>query len=181
MNAPRDPDKPSLRDDLDQRTEGMPTAFDSMPETLAHIDAVHHNLARFRLELQVQSSGHDLSKLYGAEKAALDAATPRLRGITYGSPEYQAATANISEALKHHYANNRHHPEHHADGILGMDLIDVVEMLCDWKASSERHDDGDIRASLRINAKRYGIGPDLLAVLENTVDRLWPTHEEREP
>ena len=151
--------------------------YDSTEDTIAHIETVQANAALFRATLLVQAGTHDASKLRDPEKAAFDIATPKLRGLTYGSPEYKAATAELGDALKHHYAHNRHHPEHHADGIRGMDLVDLVEMLCDWKAASERHADGDIRESLRINAERYDIGPDLYMALANTVDRLWPLQE----
>ena len=151
--------------------------YDSTRDTLAHIARVQYHARNFRGALGDQVEKHDDSKLFDPEKAAFDIATPKLRGLTYGSPEYKAATAELGDALKHHYAHNRHHPEHHADGIRGMDLVDLVEMLCDWKAASERHDDGDIRKSLRINATRYGLDDDLVAVLGNTIDRLWPAEK----
>lgn len=62
-------------------------------------------------------------------------------------------------------------------GIYGMDLFDLMEMLCDWKAAGMRHDDGDIMESLRINKERFEIGPQLDAILRNTVERYikpWP-------
>ena len=342
----------------------MSDPYDSAIETWKHIDTVFKHARRFERLFRQQVSQHDMSKLEEPEKSAFDIATPKLRGLTYGSPEYKAATAELGDALKHHYAHNRHHPEfgdagmewrpvpgyegHYevsshgdvrsveriaarsgaqgdvtkrgqprkahvtakgylrmqlvrngerrnylvhrlvaeafirepedgeqinhrngnkrdnrvpnlewatasenlqhaydaslregsvkyvvrcaaldittfgcdamarklreaghgdasASGVWGaldrngthvgltftsmaveehrrsqlrdMDLIDIVEMLCDWKAASERHADGDIRESLQINAKRYGISDDLATVLGNTIDRLWPEDE----
>lgn len=37
--------------------------------------------------------------------------TPRLKGMTYGSPEYKQCLAEMGPGLRHHYAANRHHPE----------------------------------------------------------------------
>jgi hypothetical protein len=37
----------------------------------------------------------------------------------------------MAPALKHHYENNRHHPEHFKNNIDDMNLIDLIEMLCD--------------------------------------------------
>jgi hypothetical protein len=54
-----------------------------------------------------------------------------------------------------------------------MNLIDLVEMLCDWKAASERHNDGNIRKSIEINASRFTISPQLVKILENTADLLF--------
>lgn len=54
-----------------------------------------------------------------------------------------------------------------------MNLLDVVEMLCDWKAASERHNDGNIRKSITINANRFNMSPQLVKILENTADLLF--------
>ena len=54
--------------------------------------------------------------------------------------------------------------------IEGMSLFDVLEMLVDWKAATERMaGGGDIRRSLEINRDRFKISPRMMAVLENTV------------
>lgn len=53
-------------------------------------------------------------------------------------------------------------------GISGMTLLDVIEMLCDWKAATERHADGSITKSIQINRGRFGIDDQLSSILENT-------------
>src|SRR5690606_6062243 len=117
---------------------------------------------------------HDATKLEEPEASAFARATVRLRDLTYGSPEYDAEKARLGEALAHHYAHNSHHPEHGPDGVAGMDLLDLVEMLCDWKAATERHADGDLGRSLEINAGRFGICPQLAAILRVTArNRGW--------
>lgn len=50
-----------------------------------------------------------------------------------------------------------------------MNLIDILEMACDWKAATLRHNDGDIKKSLEINTKRFDLSPQLVRILENTV------------
>jgi hypothetical protein len=61
----------------------------------------------------------------------------------------------MGDGLKHHYSHNRHHPEFFGeDGVDGMTLVDLIEMLADWKAATERHDDGDLAKSLEIH--RHG-------------------------
>ncbi len=57
-------------------------------------------------------------------------------------------------------------------GLNGMSLLDIVEMLCDWKAASERTKQGSIAASLIHNKQRFGIDDQLAAILENTVKEL---------
>ena len=51
-------------------------------------------------------------------------------------------------------------------------LIDLVEMICDWKAASERHADGDIYKSIEINQQRFGYSDELKIILKNTIDFL---------
>lgn len=58
-------------------------------------------------------------------------------------------------------------------GVDGMSLFDVLEMLLDWKAATERmKDGGDIRKSLVINRERFQMSPQLASVLENTINEL---------
>ncbi|MEV6494393.1 DUF5662 family protein, partial [Actinoplanes sp. NPDC051633] len=89
-------------------------------------------------------------------------------GRTYGSDEYKGSLEAMGEGLKHHYA--RHHPEHFPNGVNDMTLVVLVEMLADWKAATERHDDGNLRQSLEIQRERFGISDQLLAVLYNTAE-----------
>ena len=98
-------------------------------KTLRHIEAVRNHLATVIKELLNRAMEHDQSKLQDPEKAAFDEFTHKLREVTYGSDEYWAMIkgAGLSKALEHHYANNRHHPEHHKDGIRDMNLIDLIE------------------------------------------------------
>lgn len=58
------------------------------------------------------------------------------------------------------------------DGINGMTLIDLIEMMCDWKAATLRHADGDIYKSLEINAERFKYSPQLKQILKNTIDEI---------
>jgi hypothetical protein len=45
-------------------------------------------------------------------------------------------------------------------------------MLCDWKASSMRTRDGDIRRSVEMLQQRFGYSDELKRILSNTVDWL---------
>lgn len=54
--------------------------------------------------------------------------------------------------------------------IRGMNLLDIVEMLCDWKAAGLRTDPpGDIRRSIEINQERFGYSDELRQILLNTL------------
>lgn len=56
-----------------------------------------------------------------------------------------------------------------------MTLVDIIELFCDWKAASERHNDGNLRSSIEINADRFSMSPQLVRIFENTVDLLEPS------
>jgi hypothetical protein len=54
-----------------------------------------------------------------------------------------------------------------------MSLIDVLEMLCDWKAASERHDNGNIHKSIDLNIKRFRLSEQVASILRNTATHLF--------
>lgn len=145
--------------------------YDSEKDTITHIHRVIAYVEEFMRHLKTQTITHDYSKLRSPEKETFDRVTPLLKSSVYGSEEYKKCTSSMSEALKHHYKNNRHHPEHHADGVCGMTLVDIVEMFCDWCAATERHETGNILKSLEINSKRFDFSDDLKQILINTVNK----------
>jgi hypothetical protein len=52
-----------------------------------------------------------------------------------------------------------------------MDLFDLIEMLLDWKAASERAVHGDVILSIDLGIDRFGIEPQLASILRNTALR----------
>lgn len=50
-----------------------------------------------------------------------------------------------------------------------MNLVDLLEMFCDWSASARRHADGDVLTSIELNKKRFGMGETLTQIFLNTV------------
>lgn len=152
--------------DHDLTLEQQATSF----HTMRHIARVQELMMMFMKVMMDRSVNHDQSKLEKPEVELFTEFTPKLAGCTYGSEEYEGFRKAMQPALDHHYANNRHHPEHFKNGIDDMNLIDLVEMFCDWKAASERHNDGNIRKSIEINSTRFNMNPQLVKIFENTVD-----------
>jgi hypothetical protein len=64
------------------------------------------------------------------------------------------------------------HKQELESGVNHMNLIDILEMVCDWKAATLRHNDGDIYKSVEINAKRFNLSPQLVAIIRNTIPLL---------
>jgi hypothetical protein len=146
--------------------------YDSTQDTQEHIGKVQDRIEAVCHHLMARAEAHDESKLREPEKSGFDVLTLKLRDLVYGSDEYRAALSEAKPIIDHHYAVNSHHPEHYEQGIAGMSLLDIVEMLCDWKAASERTKQGSIATSLAHNKERFGISNQLAAVLENTVREL---------
>jgi hypothetical protein len=139
-------------------------------ETWTHINKVQYFINLFIKDLMDRANEHDHTKLESPEVELFAQYTDKLAGMTYGSDEFNETKAKLGPALEHHYANCRHHPEHFKNGIDDMNLIDLVELFCDWKASSMRHNDGNLLKSIEINSKRFNISKQLTKILENTAN-----------
>ena len=150
------------------------TRDDVMRSTLEHKLRVADLMIEVVTQLQKRAVHHDDSKFSEKEFDSFARVTPLLAETTYGSKEYRANLDLIRPAIDAHQSSNRHHPEFHANGFSGMTLVDVLEMLCDWKAASERHNDGEILRSIHINKERFGYGDDVERLLMNTaLDAGW--------
>lgn len=154
---------------------------DSRLGTYAHRDDVRALMVAMGTELIRRGHEHDASKLRDPERGAFDEIEGRLAGTTYGSPEYRATLDEYGWAIRQHYAANDHHPEHFAEGVAGMHLVQFLEMVADWIAASRRHDDGDVGRSLSVNVERFGMAEPglLLRLMANTVEAFAPADAMR--
>ena len=156
-------------------------------ETKKHIKEVEKLLWGIIKELVNRAITHDLSKFSNEEFPLFIEYTPKLKDCTYGSEEYKQFLKEMKPALDHHYSNNRHHPEcflltvaddfqYHEKGkkntICCMNLIDIIEMVCDWLVATKRHADGDIFKSIEINQKRFSYSDELKQIFINTVEAI---------
>lgn len=142
-------------------------------DTMRHIERVRNLLNLAIRNLLDRGERHDQSKLESPEVEIFTEHTPSLGPSTFGSAEYEQRKKDMKVALDHHYANNRHHPEHHKNGVDDMTLIDLVEMLVDWKAASERHNDGNIKKSIEHNGNHFKMSAQLIRIFENTARELF--------
>lgn len=142
--------------------------YDSRADTLKHSLRVGSLMGMAITELVDRSVSHDLSKTEPPELEIFNEFTPKLKTSTYGSEEYKGFLEAMGEGLRHHYAHNRHHPEHFPGGVNDMTLVDLIEMVMDWAAASERHTDGDLSRSVEIQKERFGISDQLTEIILNT-------------
>jgi len=136
--------------------------------TQAHINEVQRLIHIVVAHMLKRAEQHDKSKFSEEEAKVFDEYSDKLKGVTYGSPEYQSYLEAMQPALEHHYAMNSHHPEHFEDGVNGMTLFDLLEMFVDWYAATKRHEDGSIWKSIKTNEERFKLSPQLVSILHNT-------------
>lgn len=163
-------------------------------KTVEHIREVQRRMSEVTAALTLRGINHDTSKLQPFEADGFNALGDKLKGVTYGSPEYKRTLREtLGPVIEHHYSCNSHHPEYYAtytieadgrkafnkDGIPQMSLFDLIEMLVDWKAASARHADGSLFKSFKINRERFGIPHNTYVALVNTAFELkWLTTSE---
>ena len=142
--------------------------MDSLKGTVDHINNVRTKLNQVVRDLLERMVNHDKTKTESPEKEIYDEFTPLLRVVEYNSQKYWETLKAMKPAIDHHYENNSHHPEHYLDGINGMNLLDLVEMLADWKAAGERQPNSSMIKSIEINAERFKMSDQLKQILLNT-------------
>lgn len=141
-------------------------------KTMRHIEAVRNLLLVCIENLHTRMITHDQSKLEFPEEEIFEKYTANLKELTYGSDGYFKTLEKMKPALDHHYSINRHHPEFHENGIKDMTLTDLMEMLCDWYAASQRHADGNIFDSIEMNQKRFGYSDELKRILISSANEM---------
>lgn len=137
---------------------------------LAHKLLVAQQMQKAISELVRRAVVHDYSKFTAEEYDAFVANQPTFETISYGTPEYRAALKAVKPAIQHHYKYNSHHPEHWANGVNDMNLLDVLEMVCDWMAASQRVP-GDTLQLTQLK-ERFDISDQLMGIIEHTVEWL---------
>lgn len=133
-----------------------------------HRDGVNDNIYKCLNDLSSRAEVHDFSKLAEEELPGYAWATKKLKDLPYGSPERTEVMDGFKESVVIHYKNNDHHPEHFENGVNDMNLIQILEMVCDWKSAAECRG-GDIEKTAIQNKDRFKIDDQLWAVIMNTL------------
>lgn len=108
---------------------------------------------------------HDLSKWRSDEFEGFVQINQVARQYPYGSPEYMKSIKD-NHTVELHYIRNRHHPEYHANSIADMNLIDFVEMVCDWIGASATYGTIPFRDSLNKQTERYHLNLNELYLID---------------
>lgn len=157
----------------------MNMEFDFLCDTLLHISEVKENLEIMASNLKQRGDAHDRTKLQELEFDAFVSTREAFKKANYGSPEYDECIRLTKPAVEHHYANNRHHVGFHKNGINDMNLMDVTEMVADWKAAARRSPDKKLEDTLDYAKGKYKIDSQLFLIIKNTLmDLGWLTANE---
>lgn len=140
-------------------------------KSISHIALVQFYLTMVMRNLQDRLLAHDKSKLIEPERSAYEGLDEALVNIPFGSEEYrQVVKAHLGPALKHHYENNPHHPEHYDKGVAGMSLFDLIEMLTDLRAVCDEK--GKWKIDLDINRRNNNMSDEVYRILLNTIEEM---------
>lgn len=146
-------------------------------QTLKHVMRVRDMLDLFATMLLERGRLHDQSKLERPEVELFTEFTSKLASCTYGSDEYKKYLEQMAPALRHHYAKNRHHPEHFKEisdsAVADLErMLRNVESACGTKSEIAAY----LEEQIRIRKSSVG-GMNLVDVIEMFSD--WRAATER--
>lgn len=122
---------------------------------IRHIELVKKSMLSFSRQLEERAQLHDLSKFKEDEFGGFVEINRVAREHPYGSEEYKASIKD-NNTISLHYSRNTHHPEYHPKGgINQMGLLDLIEMICDWKAASETYGQVSFEEAVNISIDRF--------------------------
>lgn len=135
---------------------------------IQHIQWLMEGMASVQHELMRRMLTHDRTKIGEDELDAYAEIVPGFKDYEYGTPEHKAHGNRLGPAWKHHTENNRHHTEHFENGLNDMNLLDLIEMVCDWRAASMRSGNFDYGQSLRVFKERVNPDEQVMDIIRNT-------------
>jgi len=134
----------------------------------SHINRVQKRMSTIIGLMQYRMSNHDKSKLEEPEISLWRKMDEEPR-YPYGSKEYKDKLKRFKKVFDYHYASNRHHPEHFSYGIIDMNLVDLLEMLCDWISYKDHIRVSEAFEMIEIQSKRFGFSYEITNLLNNTL------------
>lgn len=149
---------------MDARTE-------QIVKTMRHIRTIQGYMTQVGTEWLERTRRHDESKFSTIEIDGYVGIAEATKGLTAGSKEYLDALEPYKKVIQRHYLMNDHHPEHFKNGVNGMNLIQVLEMFCDWIAASTDREMHPMQ-SIDAQCERFNIDAQLKQIIINTMDQL---------
>jgi len=159
----------------------MKNELEFLCDLILHSSEVSENLEVFSSELRKRGLAHDRTKFQSFEFDRFLSGWEDFKKTDYGTEKYNESPDKVTEAREHHHENNRHHVGFYENGVEGMNLIDVLEMLSDWKAAARRSPNLNLEQTLDKAFDLYGIKDEQLRkVILNTFKYLgWVSSTNR--
>lgn len=141
-------------------------------DLLVHISEVQENISQMILILKNRGISHDKSKFTDIEFNGFVETRLQFKIADYGTKEYQDCIDRIKPSIEHHYSQNRHHTLFHKNGFEDMNFFDILEMLADWRAASNRNINLSFEDSLLIAFNKYCIPKNMQKHIMSTIRTL---------
>ena len=143
----------------------------TLVKILQHKQSVSHLLQEIASRLEKRANTHDDSK-FNLDEFEGFCQMDNARLYEYGSPEYEEKI-HTNNAAQLHVSRNRHHPEYWPNGIADMNMIDIIEMLCDWEIARQMRDiEQDTEKTWAMREKRFGLSEQEVLFLRTVWDKL---------
>lgn len=141
-----------------------------------HQRTVRKRLSHFSTILQSRAFIHDESKLQEPEYSLWKQMDEEPR-YPYGTKEYISKLDRWQHLFRMHWndSRNRHHPEHFTNPITEMDLMDMIEMLCDWLGYKEVLSYTEASKLVDSQCKRFNFPDEFRYLLLNTLTNYFVT------
>ena len=134
----------------------------------SHINRVRKWIGKFSTILFIRGINHDKSKLCEPELSLWKKMDEEPR-YPYGTSKYKEKLNRYKEVFQQHYKHNKHHPEHWSGYYCDMDLMDVIEMLCDWLGYKDDITLKEAETLVNQQCERYGFNDTFRHLLYNTL------------
>ena len=143
-----------------------------MDRIVLHKQSVKVGIQRIIDELADRAEKHDDDKFETEVFDSFYNALDKFINTKFGERNWELAMDEIGDSLFKHYSASPHHAQHYENGINGTNLLDLIEMMVDWKSASNSYGDSSFEESLRVQKKRFGIDDQLYGILTNTAIKL---------
>ena len=152
-------------------TENLSEEITTLTTILKHKGLVQKYLHTLSQELEVRAIAHDLSKLGIDEFNGFVAINRVAREHPYGSKEYKASLKD-NDVIDLHFSRNPHHPEYHDALVTDMGLLDIIEMVCDWKAACVTYGKTTLLEALEVQIERFGLTKEQLYLIKLIIEEI---------
>jgi len=137
-----------------------------------HKKAISDIMYKLADMIRKRADAHDDSKLDSTEfnKWSLNYLPESKRNLD--NKEFKKTFEKLGEVREIHYSKNRHHLEFFNGDIKKINIIDLLEIICDWIASTANQDKGNLRLTIERAKERFKFSKEIEHIILNTLELL---------